>query len=318
MLDSVNMNLPKYGLKARFKAGLKHLKKDRQLMLIFLPCIIFYAVFRYIPIYGIIIAFKKFNFHLGIMNSPWVGLKYFRQFFGSADFLMLLENTLKLGVFSLLWTFPFPIVFAILLNEIRFAKLRKTVQTVSYLPSFLSVTIVCSMVIDFLSPSSGLVNNILSSMGFERTYFMVKPEYFRTIYITSEIWSTMGYSSIVYLAALSGINPELYEAGRVDGCSRFQTMFHITVPGIFPTIATMFILKSGGFIRVGFEKVLLLYNPATYSVADVFSTYVYRKGILESSYSYAAAVGLFEGIIAFIVLFASNQLSKKLTEQSLW
>jgi len=304
--------------KKDFNSILKHIKKDRQLLLLFLPCIIFYAIFRYGPMYGVIIAFKKYGVFLGILKSPWVGLKYFEQFFSSMDFWPLFKNTLLLGLYNLAWTFPFPIIFAVLLNEVKNQKFKKTIQTVSYLPSFLSVVIICSMVIDFLSPSHGLINNIIAGLGFEKQYFMIKPEWFRTIYIASDIWSGMGYGAIIYLAALSGIDPELYDAGKVDGCSRFQTIWNITLPGIFPTIATMFILKTGNMFRIGYEKVLLLYTPTTYEVADVFSTYVYRKGLLESNYSYAAAVGLFESVIALIMLLLANTISKKLSEQSLW
>lgn len=305
-------------LKSNLLNTWKHFKRDRQLLIIFLPCIIFYTIFRYGPMYGIIIAFKKYGVFLGIAKSPWVGLKYFEQFFTSPDFWLLFKNTLLLGLYTLLWTFPFPIVFSILLNEVRNNKFKKTIQTVSYLPSFLSIVVISSMVIDFLSPSRGLINNLISAVGFERQYFMIKPEWFRTVYIASDIWSTMGFGAIIYLAALSGVDPTLYEAGRVDGCSRFRAMWHITLPGIFPTIATMFILKSGNMFRIGFEKVLLLYTPTTYEVADVFSTYVYRKGMLESNYSYAAAVGLFESIVALIMLLITNTISKKLSEQSLW
>lgn len=296
----------------------KHIKRDRQLLIILLPCILFYAIFRYGPMFGIIMAFQNYGIYLGFLKSPWVGLEHFQKFFSGTDFLLLFKNTFLLGVYNLLWTFPFPIIFAVFLNEVRNAKLKKCVQTVSFLPSFLSIVIVCSMVIDFLSPSHGVINNILAALGFERQYFMIKPEWFRTVYISSEIWSTTGYGAIIYLAALSGIDPTLYEAGRVDGCGRLRAIWHITIPGIFPTIATMFILKSGNMFRIGFEKVLLLYTPTTYKVADIFSTYVYRKGLLESNYSYAAAVGLFESAVALVMLLITNRISRELSEQSLW
>lgn len=303
---------------SKFKKTIKHIKRDRQLLILLLPCIIFYAIFRYGPMLGIVMAFQKYGIYLGFLKSPWVGFEQFQKFFGSSDFFLLFKNTLLLGVYNLLWTFPFPIIFAIFLNEVRNARFKKSIQTVSYLPSFLSIVIVCSMVTDFLSPSHGIINTVISAFGFEKQYFMINPDWFRTIYIGSEIWSTMGYGAIIYLAALAGIDPTLYEAGKVDGCSRFKSIWHITIPGIFPTIATMFILKSGNMFRIGFEKVLLLYTPTTYKVADVFSTYVYRKGLLESNYSYAAAVGLFESLVALILLLVTNKISKKLSEQSLW
>jgi putative aldouronate transport system permease protein len=303
---------------SKFQKVFKHIKRDRQLLIILLPCIIFYAIFRYGPMFGLVMAFQDYGIFLGFDDSPWVGLKHFQKFFSGNDFFLLFKNTILLGLYNLLWTFPFPIIFAIFLNEVKNAKFKKSIQTVSYLPSFLSIVIICSMAIDFLSPSRGVINNIIAALGFERHYFVIDPDWFRTIYISTEIWSGMGYGAIIYLAALAGIDPTLYEAGKVDGCSRFRSIWHITLPGIFPTIATMFILKSGNVFRIGFEKVLLLYTPTTYKVADVFSTYVYRKGLLESNYSYAAAVGLFESVVALIMLLATNKISKKLSEQSLW
>lgn len=303
---------------SRFTRIYKHFLKDRQLLLIFLPCIIFYIVFRYAPMYGIIVAFKKYNSFQGVLGSPWVGLKYFNQFFSSEDFLLLLRNTFLLGIYSLLWTFPFPIAFALLLNELPNKRFKKSVQTISYLPSFLSVVIICSMVIDFLSPGHGLVNNILSSLGLPKIYFIAKPEWFRTIYIASGIWSGTGFGAIIYLAALTGIDQTLYEAGTVDGCGRFRAMWHISLPGIFPTIVTMFILSVGGLFQIGFEKVILLYNPMTYETADVFATYVYRKGILESNLSYGTAAGLFESLVSLVLLLIANGISRRLSERSLW
>lgn len=310
--------IPAVKSESRLKASVRHFKKDWQLTLMFLPCIAFFVIFRYGPMYGLLIAFKKYSPYRGIMGSNWVGLKYFEQFFNSPDFFLLFKNTLLLGLTTLLWTFPFPIIFALLLSEVRAKKLKKAVQTISYLPSFLSTVVVCSMVIDFLSPSSGAINNIIAALGFEKVYFMIKPEWFRTIYVASDIWQNMGYGAILYLAAISGIDPSLYEAGEIDGCGRLRAMFNITLPSIFPTVATMFIIKSGSIIRVGFEKVMLLYGPTTYSVADVFSTYVYRKGLQEMNYSFGAAVGLFEALIALIFVIGANTISKKLSEQSLW
>lgn len=301
-----------------FSSVLRHMKRDRQLLILFIPCIVFYAIFRYGPLYGLIIAFKDYSVYQGILGSEWVGLKHFRRFFESPDFWLLFKNTLLLGGFTLLWAFPFPIVFAILLNEVRGVRFKKTVQTFSYLPAFLSVVIVSSMIIDFLSPTNGAINHVLKSMGFEGIYFLAAPEWFRTIYVSSEIWQHMGYEAIIYLAAIASIDPSLYEAAKVDGASRFQMMRSITLPSIMPTVLIMFIIKSGSMFRIGYEKVLLLYNPMTYEVADVFSTYVYRKGLLETNYSYAAAVGLFEALIALIMLLVSNAISKKAGGKGLW
>ncbi|MFD0693255.1 ABC transporter permease [Paenibacillus sp. GCM10027628] len=294
------------------------MRRDRQLLILFVPCIIFYLLFRYGPLYGLIIAFKDYSVFSGVLGSEWVGLKHFIQFFTNQDFWMLFRNTLLLGFYTLIFGFPFPILLAIMLNEVRVQWFKKSVQTLSYLPAFLSVVIISSMIIDFLSPTNGLFNQILSAVGFEKKYFLIDPDWFRPIYVVSEIWGTMGYEAIIYLAAIAGISPTLYEAARVDGASRFRMIWYITIPGLLPTLLVMFILKTGSMIRIGYEKVLLLYNPMTYDVADVFSTYVYRKGLLESNYSYAAAVGMFEAIVAMVMLLGANYLSKRIGGNGLW
>ncbi|MET3848481.1 MULTISPECIES: sugar ABC transporter permease [unclassified Paenibacillus] len=304
--------------KGRLTETLKHIRRDRELLLLFIPCILFYIIFRYGPLYGLIIAFKDYSVFSGVMGSDWVGLKHFIKFFSNQDFWMLFRNTLLLGFYTLIFGFPFPILLAILLNEVRTKWFKKSVQTLSYLPAFLSVVIISSMIIDFLSPTNGLLNQLLSAFGFEKKYFLVDPGWFRPIYVISEIWGTIGYESIIYLAAIAGINPTLYEAARVDGASRFHMIRHITIPGLMPTMLIMFILKTGSMIRIGYEKVLLLYNPMTYNVADVFSTYVYRKGLLESNYSYAAAVGMFEALVAMTMLLGANAISRKIGGKGLW
>ncbi len=296
----------------------KHIKKDRQLLILFIPCVAFYIIFRYGPLYGLIIAFKDYSVFTGIINSPWVGFEHFTKFFSSSDFIMLFRNTLYLGLFTLIIGFPFPIIFAILLNEVRLRWFKKTLQTASYLPTFLSVVIISSMIIDFLSPNNGVINQVIQAFGFDSKYFLIDPNWFRPIYIISDIWTSMGYEAIIFLAAISGISPTLYEAARVDGSNRFQMMRHITFPGIMPAILIIFIMKTGSMIRVGFEKVMLLYNPMTYDVADVFSTFVYRKGLLESNYSYAAAVGMFEAVVACVMLLTANFISKKMGGNGLW
>lgn len=303
---------------ARLASMLQHIRRDHQFLLMLLPCIAFYIIFRYGPIYGLIIAFKDYNVFDGIMKSEWVGWEHFQRFFNSPDFWLLFKNTFLLGLYSLLWGFPFPIIFALLLNEVRNQRFKKTIQTFSYLPAFLSIVIICSMVIDFLSPSRGLLNQFIAFLGFEKIYFMIAPEWFRTIFISSDIWASIGYEAIIYLAAIAGIDPTLYEAAKVDGAKRWHMMRYITFPSILPTILVLFILKAGSMFRIGYEKVLLLYNPMTYEVADVFSTYVYRKGLLERDYSYAAAVGIFEAAIALIMLLAANLLSRRFGGKSLW
>lgn len=316
------LTLNKPSLMSRITASLvgtwKHMKRDRQLLLLFLPCLIFYIIFRYGPLYGLIIAFKDYSVFEGIMGSEWVGLKHFIKFFSSNDFMMLFKNTLALGFFALIFGFPVPILLAISLNELRVKWLKKSIQTFTYLPAFLSVVIISSMVIDFLSPSSGLINKLIAALGFEKIYFLIMPEWFRTIYVVSDIWANMGYEAIIYLAAIAGISPTLYEAAKVDGSSRLRSMWHITIPSLMPTILILFIMKTGNMIRIGYEKVLLLYTPTTYEVADVFSTYVYRKGLVEANYSYAAAVGMFEALIAMIMLLSANFISRKAGGKGLW
>ncbi|KZS46659.1 sugar ABC transporter permease [Paenibacillus glucanolyticus] len=309
---------PRAGFAKRTTAAFQRIKRDRQLLILLIPCLLFYLIFRYGPLYGMIIAFKDYSVFTGILESDWVGLKHFEKFFGSADFWMLFKNTLLLGVYNLIFGFPFPIILAILLNEVRIKWFKKSVQTLSYLPSFLSVVIISSMIIDFLSPNQGILNQLLASLGFEKKYFLIDPNWFRTIYVSSDIWANVGYEAIIYMAAIAGISPSLYEAAKVDGAKRRHMIFKITIPAIMPTIIIMFILKTGSMLRIGYEKVLLLYNPMTYEVADVFSTYVYRKGLLEANYSYATAVGLFEALVAMILLLSSNYLSKRLGGSGLW
>ncbi len=298
----------------------ERIMQNWQLILLALPGFIFYVIFRYGPMYGLVIAFKDYGIFTGILQSPWAEpvTKHFADFFGSGDFWTLFRNTAMIGIFSLLWSFPVPILFALLLNEVRHKTYKKLVQTVTYLPSFLSIVVVCSMLTDMLSPSSGIFNSIIKALGGEPIYFLVKPEWFRTIYIASGVWSHFGYNAIIYLAALSGVDPQLYEAATIDGCGRIKSMWHVTLPGILPTVATMFILNSGSILNVGADKILLLYNPATYSVADTFSTYVYRKGIQETNYSYSTAVGLFNSLVALMFVILSNYVSKKFAETSLW
>ena len=300
------------------KSFIKSFKKEWELLALILPGIIFFIVFRYGPMYGVSIAFKDYGPFLGIGGSPWVGLKHFNDFFSSNDFFVLFKNTLLLGLYSIVWSFPFPIIFAVLLNEVRNRKIKKITQTISYLPAFLSVVVVCSMAIDMLSPNNGIINRIISMIGFEEHYFIIEPKWYRTIYIATDIWQNMGFSAIIYIAAITNIDTSLYQAAEIDGCSRFKMIWHITLPSILPTIMTMLILKTGQVFRIGPEKALLLYTPLTHDVADIFGTYVYRKGIGQAQHSFAAAVGLFEATVSLSILYLANTLSRKLSESSLW
>lgn len=297
---------------------LKRLRRDHQLLILLLPGLLFYLVFRYGPMYGIVIAFKKYSPFLGVAKSPWVGMQYFRQFFSSAEFANLFRNTLVLGFWSMLFGFPAPILFALVLNEVRSSAAKKIYQTVSYLPHFLSLVVVCSIFRELFSISSGLINRILTSLGVPAINFLIRPEWYRFIYIVSGIWSSLGSGAIVYLAALAGVDPQLYEAARIDGCTRVKMILNITLPSILPTVVTMFLLNCGNIMRIPADKTLLLYNPMTYEVADIFSTYTYRIGLVKKNFSFATAVGLFESVIAALVLLAANTASRKVTGESLW
>ena len=301
------------------KRAIRRVYQSRYLLLLFLPVLVYYIIFEYAPMFGLVVAFKNLNMFKGFWASEWVGLKYFRIFlFENPDFLPLLRNTFLLGFYSLIFGFPAPILLALMLNEIKSVKFKRLTQTISYLPHFISNVIVCSMIIMFLSPDNGLVNNILENMGLEKIYFMGRPEYFRTIYIVSGIWKGIGWGSIIYLAAITNIDPNLYEAAEIDGAGRWRKMWHITIVGIMPIIVILLILDIGGLLSTGFEKVILLYNPAIYSTADIISTYTYRVGIQQANFSYATAIGLFNGIVGFTLISIANYTSRRLMETSLW
>lgn len=293
------------------------IKRDRQLLILLAPGILFYLVFRYGPMFGLVIAFQKYNPFLGVFKSPFVGLDNFTRFFATGDFSLLFKNTLLLGLYNLLWSFPITVIFALLLNEVRSNRYKKLVQTVSYLPTFLSVVIIVSITKDFLS-TAGTFNQIRNLFGMGVTHPMNDSGAFRSIYIASGIWSSTGSGAIIYLAALSAVDPGLYEAARIDGCTRLKMIWHITLPSILPTIVTMLILSSSSVMRVGMDKVFLLYSPMTYETADVFSTYVYRRAFTLRDYGFASAVGIFESVIACVILVSTNYISRKVTKESLW
>jgi putative aldouronate transport system permease protein len=296
---------------------LKDLRTNRMIYVMLLPVVAYYIIFHYGPMYGLQIAFKDFSPAKGFLGSPWEGFKHFEDFFGSVYFGRILSNTLLLSLYSLIFFFPAGILFALLLNELRSNKLRRAVQTISYMPHFISMVVIVGMLFDFLA-RDGLINNLLAWLGVEAVPFMRTAGWFRTIYISSEIWQNIGWSSIVYLAAISSVNPTLYEAARMDGANRWRQMWHVTLPGIMPTVTIMLILFIGKFMTVGFEKIILMYNPVIYETADVIQTYVYRKGILEANFSYSAAVGLFNAVISFALLITANAVAKKLGETKLW
>ncbi|WP_312880478.1 ABC transporter permease [Paenibacillus phytorum] len=297
----------------------KHVVQEWRLYLLLIPFLAWYVLFMYKPMYGLQIAFKDFSLFKGIEGSAWVGLEHFKQFFNGPYFGRTLKNTLLLSVYQLIFAFPAPIVLALLLNEVRNRLFQKFVQTFTYLPHFISIVVVAGIVTNFLAPSTGIVNSILQLLGGEKLYFLTKPEYFRTIYIISmDIWKEMGFGAIVYIAALAGVNPALYEAAKIDGAGRFQIIWNVTLPSIIPTIAIMLILKIGQLMEVGYEAIILLYQPATYETADVISTYVYRSGLQEGQYDLATAAGLFNASVSLLLVIMANRLSKKLTDTGLW
>ncbi|SFQ30441.1 ABC transporter permease [Caldicoprobacter faecalis] len=302
----------------RSKQLWKAIKKDWQLYTLLLLPLVHYFIFRYIPMYGVVIAFRRYQPGGPVYGSEWVGLRYFKMFLRDEGFWRAFRNNIILSVEYLVISFPFPIIFALLLNELKNLTFKKFVQTVSYLPHFISTVIVVGMIKEILSPSIGVVNMILKDLTGRTIDFVSDPRWFRTIYITSGIWQQLGWNSIIYLAALSGINPELYEAARIDGANRFQQMRYVTIPGIMPTVMVLLILNIGSLMAVGFEKILLLYSPLTYETADVISTFLYRMGLTMNNYSYGAAVGLFESLIGVFLLTTANYLSRKFTDSSLW
>lgn len=294
------------------------LHKNRYLLLLFLPCLIYYVMFKYIPMWGILISFQDFKPFIGFAGSEWVGMKHFVNFFSSPDAWRVIRNTLQLGLYSLIWGFPFPIIFALLLNEVTSLKYKKVVQTVSYMPHFLSAVVVCGMIITFLSPIRGVINQIIWMFGADPVNFMSQAKYFRSVYIISDIWQQVGWGAIIYIAAITNVDAQLYEAAMIDGASKWRQIWSITLPCITPTIVTMLILKTGSILEVGLEKVLLLQNPAIYETADIIATYVYRQGISGSNMSYATAIGLFSALTNLVLLVTANFLSKRFSETSLF
>jgi putative aldouronate transport system permease protein len=296
----------------------RYLKRHWQLYLFLLPAVGLLLVFHYVPIYGIQLAFKDFSARLGIWGSHWVGLEHFLRFFRSARFYEILRNTLAISWWSLVFGFPIPIIFDLALNGIRQQWYKKLVQTVTYAPNFISTVVLCGMIILFLSPSAGIINKALGLFGMKPRLFMGEPESFVAIYVISGIWQGTGWSSIIYLAALSGVNPELYEAATVDGASKLQLVWHIDLPSIAPTIAILLILAVGSLLGVGFEKAFLLQKDITLSRSEVISTYVYKVGLVNDDFGFSTAVGIFNSVINFVLLVTMNRVSRRLSEVALW
>ncbi len=296
---------------------LKDLRRRPTVYLMVAPVLAFYVVFHYVPLVGAVIAFKDFSPRLGIFRSEWAGLKHFREFFASIYFGRIFRNTLLISALDILFGFPAPIILALLINELKNRAFKRSIQTASYLPHFISIVVICGLIRDFFS-TTGVVNSLLGGFGRPAIQYMNEPGWFRPIYIGSNVWQTFGWNSIIYLAALTSINPQLYEAARMDGAGRWKQTLYITLPGILPVTVTLLILRIGNVMSVGFEKIILLYNPLTYETAEVISTFVYKKGILEMNYSYSAAIGLFNATINCLFLVMANNLSRRVNETSIW
>ncbi|WP_390409150.1 ABC transporter permease [Lacticaseibacillus jixiensis] len=292
-------------------------KQNKVKYLMILPVIIYFIVFAYRPMYGVLIAFQDYKPNLGMAGSPWVGFENFRRFFADPSAPRIIMNTFRISIWSIIFGFPAPIILALLINEIRNKVFKRVIQTVTYMPYFISLVVMCALVKTF-TQSDGFISHIISNFGVIQGNLLANKAFFLPIYIISGIWQSVGWDSIIYLAALSGIDQEQYEAARIDGAGRFKQMLHVTLPGLRPTIIILFILRMGGILGVGFEKILLLYSPSTYQVADVISTYVYRMGILNADFSYSTAIGLFNNVVNICVLLLANKIAQKTTEQGLF
>lgn len=296
----------------------RYLRRDWQLYLMLLLPLLFYIIFMYVPLYGLQLAFKRYKVTLGIAGSPWIGLDNFRNFFNSFYFSRVIKNTLLLNIYFMVVGFPIPVIFALILDEVKSRLFKKTVQTVTYAPYFVSVVVLASMITNFVNPTYGIINQITGLFGIKPVNYLEQEQWFRTIHIVSTIWSTTGYNAIIYIAALGSVDQELLEAASIDGATRWQRMFYIKIPTIIPTVVMMFILNSGRLMSVGFEKVFLLQNSLNMNTSDVLSTYIYRTGIQHGEYGIATAVGLFNSVINVIMILIVNKISKKLTDNSLW
>ena len=293
-------------------------RKYWDLYLLLIPTVTYFVIFHYLPMFGLQIAFRDYVPQMGYTKSPWVGLLYFKRFFSFYSSWKIIANTLMLSALNLLFTFPMPIILALILNEMHLLGYKKVIQTVTYAPHFLSTVVIVGMVTAFCSPSTGVVNSIIKLFGGEPIYFMAKREWFRPLYVISEVWSTMGWNSIIFLSALTDVDQEMYEAATIDGASRFQTLRRITFPSILPTVSIMLIINCGHVMSLGFEKVYLMQTDLNIDVSRVISTFVYEQGILQSQTSYASAIGLMNSVVNFILVISVNWISKKLSEVSLW
>lgn len=295
-----------------------YFSKYWSLYLIMAPGIIYFILFKYLPMWGVIIAFQDYSVFGGLLGSTWVGLQHFNYMFHDREFYQVLWNTFIISFYKLVWGFPGPIVLAILLNEIRNMGYKRAIQTLAYLPHFLSWVIVGGILINILSPSTGIVNEVVKLLGMEPILFLADTSWFRSVLVASDIWKEIGWGAIIYLAALAGIDPQLYEAATVDGANKWKQLWYVTIPALLPTIAILFVLRLGSVLDVGFEQIFVLYNPVVYEVADVIETYVYRAGIEQAQFSYTTAVGLFKSVIALVLVYFANKAAKKMGQEGIW
>ena len=291
--------------------------KNWQVYLILLPVVIYFIIFAYVPMVGLTMAFQQFNIHRGWMDSPWVGFQHFTDFFSSHHFNRILRNTFLISLYDLLLNFPAPIIFALLLNELRNIKFKRVVQTISYMPFFISLVVITGLIRDFFN-STGPMTQLISFLGGPSGNLLGQPGMFRGIFVGTNLWQNIGFSSIIYVAALAGVDQEQYEAARLDGASRLRQIWHITLPGIRPTITILLILRLGALLSVGFERIILLYSPAVYETADVINSFVFRRGLIENDFSFATAVGLFNSVVSLVLILAANYISRKVGETSLF
>ncbi len=297
---------------------IRHLRQYWDLYLIMLPGILYFLVFKYAPMWGVIIAFQEYSVFTGIRGSEWVGLEHFRTMLDDRDFYIIVRNTLLISLYKLIWGFPGPIILALLLNEVRILMFKRWIQTLAYLPHFLSWVVIGGIMINVLSPESGMANAIIKFMGFEPVFFLADRDWFRSILVASDIWKEVGWGAILYLAALAGIDPQMYEAAVIDGANKWQQTWYITLPSILGTIVILFVLRLGHVLDVGFEQIFVLYHPLVYDVADVIETYVYRVGITQGQFSFSTAVGLFKSVIGLILVVLANRTVKKLGQGGIW
>lgn len=305
----------------RFRTGKERwafLKKYKALYFLSLPGIIYFLLFKYVPLAGSVMAFQDYNIFKGYFESAWVGFDHFQRMFAYPDFLRILKNTLLIAVYSLGFSFPVPIILALLLNEVRKAMFKRTLQTVIYMPHFLSWVVIGGIAIEILSPRNGFVNNIIGMLGFDPIYFMGEESYIRTILVSSGVWRDAGWGTIIYLAALSGINPDLYEAAEMDGANRWRQTLAITLPAIMPTITILFLLNIGNFLDFGFERVMVFLNTLNSGKGEILDTYIYTVGLLDRQYSYTTAIGLFKSVVGLVLIMSGNALSKKMTGDGLY